>query len=156
MTIAAAADFGFVIAGEKSLACQRIGREIAFKEGTRIAADPSANLLPIRCGAGIIGNGFGGRLFAEDGATAAKCSQRRIEIRFAPAGKIGKTCRRQKRGGAAQPPPAKRGQQQDPEKRDDKPAAQGSAPLVATNVQVGLAAPIWRAKVQTSVTSRWT
>jgi len=40
--------------------------------------------------------------------------------------------------------------------KDEDAALQGKPPLVATSVQVGLAAPIRRPKVQTSVTSRWT
>ena len=90
---------------------------------------------------------------------------RGIELRVTPTGETGKrhrTEKRRRRGRghrsrpAAQPPPAERTQRQDAKRDRDKPAAQGRAPLVATKVQVGLEEPIWRAKVQTSVTSRWT
>ncbi len=83
-----------------------------------------------------------GGLLADDRTAAAKRGARGSEICIAPAGKIGELRDGQKHDRTAQPPPAKCAQRQNAEQHKDKSAAQGSAPLVATNIQVGLAAPI--------------
>jgi hypothetical protein len=152
----AAANFRFVIAGEQALATQPVRREILFEKAAGVVCEARADFLPIARVAGIVIDGLVGGFPGDNFAAAAKCGQGRLEVGALPSWKLGKCCDGQTRRRFGEPPGSKRRQQQRNDSKGNISTRQGRAPLVATKVQVGLEAPIGRAKVQTSVTSRWT
>src|SRR5690348_3714704 len=155
MLRSAAMDFRFVIAGEKPIPGKRIGREVFFEEDAGIAGGLHTGHQPLASGSCVRIEGLARRFAGNHGAAFLERRHRRTKVGFAPARKVGKIRLSQKRGGTAQPPPAQPRKKRNRDQDCEKPGFQGSAPPVATSVQVGLAEPIWRAKVQISVTSRW-
>ena len=163
MPRAAAADLRLVIAGEQRRRRRtRIGREILFEKAARIAVRlrrrPSASPPP--CRHSRRRPSAPRRLGGQDGAAAPEGGQRRRRDPLLASREDRRKRARVRRsgGGWVSHQPAQRRQQ----KRAEQPERQacGIPGSIAARSPPGSSwdrrRQIWRAKVQTSVTSRWT
>src|SRR5581483_4965304 len=112
--------------------------------------------MPIGHGSGI-GHGCVGRLAGKNGATAAERGQRGCIVSGVRQG--GKTHAGQmkpRRGGNSRlADTGGQGRQQRQNDQNEPARRQAASPEVAIKVQLGSLAPTRRAKVHTSLTSRW-